>query len=280
MNVDNHDELMASLQELDATPAEAKAWTPVAQLLAQWPERNVTSADTTRLMSTLTQAMPQRSVVRQAIHSRMVRQNRLFTLLATVHTQVSILRLNFWMLSIAIFLSGVFAVLFPAEDWTTIICIRAIAPLLAFLSVASVFRGVGLQTIEWELACPPSIIQLIVARLVIILGYDVMLGLLLSLVGWAHRGDSFFVVTLTWLVPLLVVAGLTLLLSLRFPVSLSATLAYTCWLVLMFLGPVIMANLLTINGELLLGLAGLFMLVFATWRFTHQIPQHFLSVSP
>ncbi len=277
MNLDNHEELMESLRELDATPAETASWVPIVQRLAEWPDRRITPVDKNRLMSVLAQEMPQPSIVRLTIRERMARRNRLVTLLTTVHSQVSILRLTFWVLSIVIFLLGIFIELVPSQYPGSIIWIRALAPLLAFLSVASIFRGVGLNTLEWELACPPSALQLIIARLVIILGYDVSLGLLLSLIGWAHGGGSFLVVTLYWLVPLLVVAGLALLLSLRLTVPLAAALAYSSWLVLLFLSSDILSILLSLNGELILGMVGLSMLVIAVWRFTYQIPHHFLS---
>ncbi len=157
--------------------------------------------------------------------------------------------------------------------------IRALAPLLAYLSVASAFRGVGLHTLEWELACPPSALQLIIARLVIVLGYDVCLGTLLSLVTWALGGGSFLAVTLYWLVPLLLVAGLALVLSLWHSVSLAAALAYSSWLALLFLSSSHLYILLSFHGELILGVAGLFMLVVAIWSFTRQVPRHFLSTT-
>jgi hypothetical protein len=185
-------------------------------------------------MSVLGQEMPQRSVVRQAIHERLARQNRLVTLLTTAHSQVSMLRFTFWMLSAVIVLLGAIIEL-STRNPAAIAWLRALAPLLAFLSVASVFRGVGLRTLEWELACPPSALQLIMARLVVVLGYDACLGLILSLIGWAH-GGSFLVVTLYWLVPFLLVAGLALTLSLWLPVALAAALAYCSWVVLLFLG--------------------------------------------
>jgi hypothetical protein len=231
---DNHDDLVEALRELDATPAETTAWVPIVQQLTAWPDRRITPADKGHLMSVLGQEMPQRSVVRQAIHERLARQNRLVTLLTTAHSQVSMLRFTFWMLSAVIVLLGAIIEL-STRNPAAIAWLRALAPLLAFLSVASVFRGVGLRTLEWELACPPSALQLIMARLVVVLGYDACLGLILSLIGWAH-GGSFLVVTLYWLVPFLLVAGLALTLSLWLPVALAAALAYCSWVVLLFLG--------------------------------------------
>jgi hypothetical protein len=190
---------------------------------------------------------------------------------------VSVLRFTFWMLSAVIGLLGAIIEL-STQNPAAIAWLRALAPLLAFLSVASVFRGVGLRTLEWELACPPSALQLIMARLVVVLGYDACLGLILSLVGWAH-GGSFLVVTLYWLVPFLLVAGLALILSLWLPVALAAALAYCSWVVLLFLGSGQLDMLLSSGGELILGLTGVVLLIVAIWRFTRQMPRHFLSAA-
>lgn len=278
MNLDNQDDLVESLRDLDATPVERTAWTSIVQQLAEWPDRRITPIDAQHLLSVLGQVMPQRSVVRQAIRERLAHRNRLVALLATARTQVSIFRLTFWVLSLVIVLVGTIIEL-STQNPATLAWLRALAPLLAFLSVASTFRGVGLHTLEWELACPPSVLQLIVARLVVVLGYDVGLGLILSLAGWMQGNGSFLVVTLYWLVPFLLVAGLALVLSLWLPVPLAAALAYCSWLALLFLDSGSLDMLLSFNGELILGLAGLVMLTIAIWRLTLQVPRHFLSAT-
>jgi hypothetical protein len=278
VNTHNHDELVEALQELGAAPAEREAWVPMVRRLTEWPERRITPADKERLMSVLGQVMPQRSAVSQAIRQRLGSRNRLVALLATAHTQVGFLRPRFWVLSLVIVLLGVIIEL-STQNVAAVSWLRALAPLLAYLSVASAFRSVGLRTLEWELACPPSALQLIVARLVVVLGYDASLGLLLSLAGWAHGNGSFLVVTFYWLVPLLLVAGLALVLSEWIPVQLAAALAYCSWLALLFLGFGYLNILLSFNSEIFLGLMGLVMLIIAIWRFTLQLPRQFVATT-
>ena len=84
--------------------------------------------------------------------------------------------------------------------------------------------------LELELVCLPSPLQLAVARLVIVLGYDLGLGLALSLVLWTGGTGQVLALTLAWLMPLLLVAGLALLLSLRLSVQAAALLAYGSWI--------------------------------------------------
>lgn len=278
METNDRDHLRDALRELDATPAEIATWTPLVQRLTEWPEKHITPADQTRLLSVLAQAMPRPSEVRQAIRERLAHRNQLVALLATARAQVSVLRLSFWILSLLIVLTGAVIEL-STQNPLALTWVRAVAPLLAYLSVASAFRGIRLHTLEWELACPPSAVQLIVARLVVVLGYDVGLGLLLSLVGWTHGNGSLLLVTLAWLVPLLLVAGLALILSLWLSVLSATALAYSSWLLLV-LSTDHFALLASFSGDLLLGGVGITLLALALWRFTRQIPQHLLATAP
>lgn len=275
---DRNDHLKEALRELDAAPAEIAAWTPLVQRLSAWPEKHITPVDQTRLLSVLAQAMPQSSEVRQAVRSRLGHRNQLVALLTAARAQVSVLRPPFWILSLLIVLIGAIIEL-STQNPLALTWVRALAPLLAYLSVASAFRGIRLHTLEWELACPPSAVQLIVARLVVVLGYDVSLGLLLSLVGWAHGNGSLLLVTLDWLVPLLLVAGLALMLSLWLSMLSATALAYSSWLLLV-LSTDHFALLANLSGELLLGGIGVVLLALALWRFMRQIPRHFLATAP
>ena len=63
--------------------------------------------------------------------------------------------------------------------------------------------------------CLPSPVQMVLARLVIVLGYDVALALGLGVVLWAGGSAQVLALTLFWSMPLLLVAGLALVLSLR-----------------------------------------------------------------
>ena len=285
MNLDNHDELAEALRELDTTPDELAAWAPLVQRMAVWSDPRITPTDQGRLLAVLGEALSQRSPVRQAIREHLARRNQLAALLTTVHSQVSVLRPSFWVLSGVLVLLGVAIELVPVQSGFSLFWLRALAPLLAYLGVASIFRGAGSQTLECELACPPSVFQLIIARLVIVLSYDIALGMLLSLVGWTQGEGSFLAVTLHWLVPLLLIAGLALVLLLRLPVPMAVGAPYGGWLALLALGAGHLGHLghlesvLSVQGELLLGLAGVMLLAVALWRFTYQLPRHLLSLA-
>ncbi len=157
--------------------------------------------------------------------------------------------------------------------------LQALGPLLAFLGISSAFRGAGLRTLESELACPPSPLQLVVARLVVVLGYDVGLGLCLAAGLWRLGDASFWAVTLHWLMPLLLVAGLALLLSLRVSSGLAAGLAYAGWLGALALAATVaqtdtrISYSVPLTLEIALGAAGCLLLAVAVARFPAALPR-------
>jgi hypothetical protein len=119
-----------------------------------------------------------------------------------------------------------------------------------------------------ELVCLPSPLQLAIARLMIVLGYDVGLSLALSLLLWAGGSGQVLELTLTWFMPLLLVAGLALLLTLRFSVQAAASLAYGSWLAFLAISAVsnLQALLLTPALLVLPGCIGLALLAIALLR--------------
>jgi hypothetical protein len=146
--------------------------------------------------------------------------------------------------------------------------LRAGGPLLAYLGTIVAFRGRGARVLELELVCLPSPLQLALARLVIVLGYDVGLSLALSLLLWAGGTGQVLALMLAWFTPLLLVAGLALLLSLRLSVQAAASLAYGSWLV--FLAISTISNLQARAGApaliVLPGCLGLVLLAIALLR--------------
>lgn len=283
-SLDGREPLEGALRAQGATPAEIAEWLPVVRRLGEWPDHAVTSADNQRLLAALAPSLPQRSAVRQAIRERYARRRgALDSLLDTARVQVSILRPSFWLLSAAITLLGAYLELSPWNG-DGIFFLRALGPLLVYLSISTIFRGMGLHTLECESTCPPSAVQLAIARLVIVLGYDIALGLCLGLALWLHGQSgaggevSFLAVTLHWLMPLLLVAGLALVLSLRLPIAVASGIAYLSWLAVLGLYYAYFYNLglrtippLPLGLELALGLAGIVLLAVGTLAFPSNV---------
>src|SRR5712692_1312890 len=222
------EDLTDALREQGASPEECADLLPALRRLSEWQAPQPSPADTRRLLAMLSPELPALSPVRQAIREHRQRTG-VFWLLATARAQVSLFGLGFWLVSALITLLGAVVVLsnvLPDQE----VVLRASGPLLAYLGTIVAFRGREARVLEMELVCLPSPLQLALARLVIVLGYDVGLGLALSLALWVGGTGQVLVLTLSWLMPLLLVAGLAQLLTLRLSVQAAASLAYGSWL--------------------------------------------------
>jgi len=284
MNIDNlrpldsQERLEIALREQGETSDDIALLAPVLQYLARWEVPAPSPAETQHLLSRLIPLLTKPSPVRQALRAqRRDAWGQLLFFIEVARTQVSILRPRFWLLSAFVTLLGMLIV-FSMPNVNSAIVLRMLGPLLAYLASLSVFRGMRLGMLEFELSCPPSPQQLTLARLMIVLGYDVSLGLLCSLLLWFGGGENFLVLTLHWLTPLLLVTGLALLFSLYLPIARAAGLAYGCWLavsLMTIVGPITGTPLLslTVTGEVMIGLSGLILLFAALLRPTPALPQ-------
>jgi hypothetical protein len=253
------------LREQGASPEECADLLPAVRRLSEWQAPQPEPADTRRLLARLTAELPTFSPVRQAIREH--GQHRISLLLATARAQVSLFGLGFWLVSALVTLVGAVVVLsnvLPNQE----VVLRASGPLLAYVGTIVAFRGRGARTLELELACLPSPLQLALARLVIVLGYDVSLGLVLSLLLWAGGSGQVLALTLAWLMPLLLVAGLALLLTLRLSVQAAASLAYGSWLAFLAISTISNLQVLLLAPALLVlpGCIGLALLAIALLR--------------
>jgi len=227
------EQLAEALREQGASPEECANLLPALLRLSEWQAPQPSPADTRRLLARVAPDLPTQSPVRRAIRSH--QQQRVAFLLTTARAQVSLFGLDFWLVSALITLLGASVVLGRVAPDQELV-LRVGGPLLAYLGTIAAFRGGDARVLELELACLPSPLQLTLARLVIVLGYDVGLGFVLSLLLWAGGSGRVLALTLAWLMPLLLVAGLALLLSLRLSVPAAAAVAYGSWLAIVAIG--------------------------------------------
>lgn len=260
------------LREQGATPEECADLLPVLRRLSAWQAPQPSPADTRRLLTQLTPELPPHSLVRQAIRGH--RGHRFPFLLATARAQVRLFGLGFWLVSALTTLIGAMVVLSNAVPDQAVV-LRLSGPLLAYLGTIVAFRGREKRTLELELVCLPSPLQLALARLVIVLGYDVGLSLALSLMLWVGGASQVLVLTCSWLMPLLLVAGLALVLSLRLALPQAAALAYGSWLALLATDVASghHALPLTVQSEVLLGSIGTLLLGIALGCFRAGVPR-------
>src|SRR5438132_7024019 len=277
------EQLADALHEQGATPEESADLLPALRRLSEWQAPQPEPADTRRLLARLTPELPALSPVRQAIREH--RQHRIAFLLATARAQVSLFGLGFWLVSALITLVGAGVVLIKVSPDQALmlrvseLVLRVSGPLLAYLGTIVAFRGRGARVLELELVCLPSPLQLAIARLVIVLGYDIGLSLALSLLLLAGGAGQVLALTLAWLMPLLLVAGLALLLSLRLSVQAAASLAYGSWLALLTISTISNLQSLLLAPALLvlpgcIGLAGLSIGLLCLHADMHRLLPH------
>ena len=266
------EQLAGALREQGVATDELAALLPTVRRLAEWQVPPASPIETQRLLARLTSEMPAPSPVRQAIRAHQHRPGAsLLQLLATARTQVSLFGLAFWLVSALVTLLGAMVVLIGAPSSGQELLLRASGPFLAYLGTVIAFRGFMERVLECELVCLPSPVQLALARLVIVLGYDLSLGLALLLTLWTGGAAQVLALMLSWFMPLLLVAGLALLLSLRLSIQTAAALAYGSWLAVLAINTISTLRAfpllpLTSISDALLGGLGLVLLAVALLR--------------
>ena len=280
--LDTVEHLADALREQGTPEAEIAETASALQPLADWAAPVPTPEDTRRLIAHLQPAAARAAPV--ASPTRLALQGwtggvleEAWGLLRLVRAQVGLLTPSFWLASVVIVALGVLLV-WAAPNLSRSFLLYVIGPLLAYIGTASAFRASGLMMLEVELACPPSARQLTVARLSVVLSYDLALGLLLSALLWPGSGAGFWLLTLHWLAPLLLGIGLTLLLSLRAPIARAAAITYTGWLALLMLalidgnGVQSAVSAIPPGAELGLGLAGVALMGLALLALPRAVP--------
>jgi hypothetical protein len=231
------------------------------------------------------------SRVREALDRRFARpRSTLGWLLETALLQGMLVRPSFWLASTLITALGMLVTMVSIPA-TEALVLRLLGPLLATISVGAAFRSIRLNMLEIELSCPASPLRLMIARLVLVLGYDVLLGLVTSVALALLRGQTenragnsgltepVMMTVGLWLAPLLLVAGLAMLLSLRLPVEGAMAVAYAGWLVLLLpvlaegaeQAPGFFTSLLD-QGQAVIALAGVALVGLALWRMRAALP--------
>jgi hypothetical protein len=283
--------LAQALREQGVAPDEMAGLLPALRRLDEWSAPQPSPVDTERLLAQLVHVAPSRSPVRRAIRERQQRPiGSIIGLLEIARAQVSLFGPSFWLVSALITFVGAVAALsaaVPAPDAdqvaAQVVVLRASGPLLAYLGALIAFRGTGAHVLECELVCLPSPLQLVLARLVIVLGYDITLGLALCLSLVAGGAGDVLRLMLSWFMPLLLVVGMALLLSLRLSIQTAASVAYGIWLAILAQDAIMNAQhtqaiqalpllALTPVSEALLGCLGIALLAVALLRLRTDLP--------
>jgi hypothetical protein len=221
-----------SLRELGETEGEVAGTLPILLSIAAQSVPLPARGETEVLLTNLQKAFD--STTNQAVRAPgtiSILASELTTVLSVARAQLMVFPAAFWFASGIVMLGGVFLV-GMGLDPSRILAFYLVGPLLAYLGMRSAFQGTSFGVLELELACPTNPRQLTVARLVVMLGYQVLTGVLLSAPLWLSGSQAILSLTSTWLAPLLLASGLTLVVSLRVSMPRAATLVYAAWTVI------------------------------------------------
>ena len=214
-----------------------------------------------------------------AIQANGWREHPFAGVLLLLRRQAGLVRQGIWAASLIVLALGVILTfLFPGTDVNSSLLALA-APIVAAGGIALVYGPENDPANELELATPVSPALILLARLVLIYGYDLALAALASVALWLAPGYlTLSQLMLAWLAPMLFLSALALALSVIINSQMAILIAFSLWglhLVTQWRGPglfpdlAIFTDALWSNQTVLYALAALcFALAF--FRATRQ----------
>jgi hypothetical protein len=141
---------------------------------------------------------------------------------------VPLVRREIWPASALVMALGYFVAVLMGERGGSVV--EALAPLVAAGGLAGIFGAENDPGLELALATPTSPRQVLLARLVLVYGYDLLLALTATLglvavvpVGWLGA------IVLRWLAPMTFLSVLALVLSMCVGTGNAVTVAFILW---------------------------------------------------
>ena len=195
---------------------------------------------------------------------RQVRRPTVLVQIAVARAQLVIFPVGFWFVSALVLAVGVGLIALGLDPSRSLI-FYLIGPLLAYVGVASAFSGDAARVLELELATPIGPRQLALARLVVMLGYQIAVGAGLTLALSLVDGGALLSLLATWLMPLFLASGLTLILSTRLPVHRAASAVYAIWTLVVLAGWRLHGPDVSVGVPLELAFAAAGLILIVTW---------------
>jgi len=205
----------------DDLPPELRA---IAQRYAAQPVPRPATADTARLVARLLAEEPAVALAAPQRRGRIIRA------LGVARWRMLLLGRWFWVAGVLLMALG--ALLTPALRESGALPLILLAPLTAVLSLAHAVRtsSGGLRAVE--ASCPIGFVEVTTGLVLAIVGFDCLLGVMatagLALLRWA----PFVALLAAWLGPLLLLAGISLPIALRWGAIPAVVVGGGPWLLL------------------------------------------------
>jgi hypothetical protein len=204
----NDEELLAKLSEDTGSPEEAAELLPVIHKLQEWKAPPPLLLETTRLTEVLGRLLKAR---RNSTVSY-----RLYLGWLVLCSQLRVVQYEIWAASFIVMGLGTLVTLGYSMSHAVDVTLPfvLIAPVAAAAGIAFLYGPSVDPALEIELTTPVSPRQVLVARLVLVFGFDLIFGLMGSAVLSLLRTDiSFWPLVSAWLAPMTFLSSLAFLMT-------------------------------------------------------------------
>ena len=204
----NDKELLDQLSEDTGSPEEAAELSPVIHKLLEWKASPPTAHETARLTDILSRLLKAR---RNSTVSY-----RLYLGWLVLCSQLRVIQYEIWAASFIVMGLGTLVTLGYSISNATDVTLPfvLIAPVAAAAGIAFLYGPSVDPALEIELTTPVSPRQVLVARLVLVFGFDLVFGLAGSAILSLLRADiSFWPLVSAWLAPMTFLSSLAFLLT-------------------------------------------------------------------
>lgn len=188
------------------TGSEAESLLATVEALKRWPAPEPTSESTAQLIALLSAELPRK-------------ENRWYQLAEwwpwlLVRAQMRIVRQEIWIASLLVMVLGTLVTLGEYTSNAGTLPFVLIAPLVTAVSVAYLYGPEVDAALEIELSMPISPRLVLLARLALVFGFDLILGIGASVVlATVHAELSLWSLVMTWLAPMAFLSALAFVLS-------------------------------------------------------------------
>ncbi len=210
------DELRSRLIEDTGSPEEAGRLLPVIRRLDAWRAPQPDAQETARLAAKLEKAGEVSALV-FGRRLRALEQRPIPKFWCLLRSQLRVLHREMWAASALVMLLGTLVALADYRRSSvggTALPFILIAPIVSAIGVAYLYGPAADPALEIELALPVTASALLLSRLVLVFGFNLVLGLLASFVlSVAHSDLSFWPLVSAWLAPMTFLSMLAFLLA-------------------------------------------------------------------
>jgi len=206
--------LLDKLRQDADSPKEADELLPVVQRLVAWQAPVPTRCNTARLIAALGQVLSREPEARFHNPPSTIRNPKFLWQL--MRAQLGVVHREIWWASALVMGLGVLVTL--ASDASApldaTLPFALVAPIVTAVGMAFLYGPTADPAIEIELAAPVSSRMILLARLALVFGFDLGLGLAGSAaLSFLHSNISFWPLVSAWLAPMTFLSMLALLLT-------------------------------------------------------------------